>query len=604
MNNNVISKFNGQYLKCIVTKHKGTMNALSDKGALIIYQKDKRNYAYLGNEFIASGYGFDELEKLNIIEKIIDSYDSDIETINNSLKYIQNNINNINSNIDETLTNKFNAYDPKIYVNNGEHIVSYNLNDIFFRGQNAIYKNIEFSSIKKKLLINNVSEYYYDEESKSYKDNYIIVDDIIELPIGTKINKIIYEFDYNKNDTGGFKNLYINYFKSCEDSKAYYNTENPQLNKISQLKYSETQINAPSLSGTFTITFDFDKNPFYITGSDEIIVIDSISGDILGTMETQYKYYPRLNDFDIYSIENIIDDHYHIFDDKLRVKPISFLRYRFNEFNINENGEFMDSESSLSELDLSYICDDIMISPTDTNGKNIAYYRKFQNITEDKDIQSIINIYKTIKGNIFYVNIPIENMNSNVFTFFIPYSFKIHKVLYVTENSEYNLTGCVGYIENLESSNILNENLNIYIKGPLLDPKSDDKFYYIKSRIYQFTINKGHFNKTGFFKVELLCINENFENDLDINDIDTSDEYNVRYNLGKRTLSGYKSNKAFSSEEGNDYRIGKCKKWIMLNDEEFNRIYWLSLNDVPEEHYKAINEIKSKLNFVNERIIE
>ena len=34
--------------------------------------------------------------------------------------------------------------------------IDYNLNDIFFRGQNATYKDFEFTSIKKSIYINNI----------------------------------------------------------------------------------------------------------------------------------------------------------------------------------------------------------------------------------------------------------------------------------------------------------------------------------------------------------------------------------------------------------------------------------------------------------------
>ena len=86
---NTLSRFNGEYLKCIVTTHSGMIEALKNKGALIIYQtkeNDKlRNYIYLGNEFLASGYGFKSKDELTIAEYIVKSYEKDNTEINKHL---------------------------------------------------------------------------------------------------------------------------------------------------------------------------------------------------------------------------------------------------------------------------------------------------------------------------------------------------------------------------------------------------------------------------------------------------------------------------------------------------------------------------------------
>ena len=236
-----------------------------------------------------------------------------------------------------------------------------------------------------------------------------------------------------------------------------------------------------------------------------------------------------------------------------------------------------------------------MINSTDNIGKFNPNYGGNTIVVdnEEKDIQAIENIYKTTKGSIFFITIPVENINLNVFTFFIPYSFKIHKLIYVTEYSEYNMTGALGFIENIFSNNA---NMPIYIKGPLQN-YLENRFYYLKSRIYQMTIGKGHFSKPGFFKIELICLNENFEDDIDFNEI--YDSVN-----GNRKLVNYSSYLYFSNTVGNNFQISKCTKWTMLNDEEFNKIYWISFNDIPNNHEEAINNLKNKLEFIDEKIIE
>ena len=594
MGNNDISKFNGQYLKCIVTKHKGTMNALSDKGALIVYQNNNRNYAYLGNEFIASGYGFDSLDKIKEAENIIESYNTNIQGINKLLDELSKDYNDTKNNLDDIVNKKFLQFDPKIhYKDTNDNIVDYNLNDIFFRGQNATYKDFEFTSIKKSIYINNLS-------------TKIIIDDTntIELPIGTKINKIVYEFNYTKNDTSGIKNLYIKYFESYEKYNSYLidkNTNENEDNKdayLSEVKYN-TIVNSKADLGKIIIVFTFNQKYFYVTGSEQISVVDSIGADIIGTNETQYKSYPNFKD--VVSLENIISNHYKTFDDKIYIKPISLMYYRFNKFTILENDDVYyfkdDSNISNKNINLSHICKNIMINPIDTNGIDVYDSNSSYNIVtnNNSDIYSYITMNQINKNNIFNVYIPVNNDNFNTFTFFVPFSFKIHKLLYVTENSEYNLTGALGYIEYLRSKNGESHNEiteSIYTKGILTSIESiNDINYFYKSRIYQFTINKGKLKSEGNFKIELMCVNDNFEDDLYNKDIFIyEDEFN---NILYNEYSSY----TYFGGENSKYELGICKEWNILNNEEFNRIHWLSYTG-------DINVLKDKLDFVSERIIE
>ena len=110
---NDISKFNNQYLKCIVTKYDSTVNAvngyLANSGALIVYHpesetdtyttiingeeintKYNRNYVYLGNEFLASGYGFLCKDMRDDAEKIVKNYDRTIKDIKDTIQNEKN----------------------------------------------------------------------------------------------------------------------------------------------------------------------------------------------------------------------------------------------------------------------------------------------------------------------------------------------------------------------------------------------------------------------------------------------------------------------------------------------------------------------------------
>ena len=106
---NTLSRFNGEYLKCIVTTHSGMIEALKNKGALIIYQTKEnntlRNYVYLGNEFLASGYGFKSKDELTTAEYIVKSYEKDNKEINNHLTSLDESVNSIITTVDYKLNN-------------------------------------------------------------------------------------------------------------------------------------------------------------------------------------------------------------------------------------------------------------------------------------------------------------------------------------------------------------------------------------------------------------------------------------------------------------------------------------------------------------------
>ena len=101
--NNDINKFDGKYLKCIVSKYPSVIKFLANSGSMIVLQpqneminqdiketnnngeyyvetksgeNQQRNYIYLGNEFLASGYGFSTIQYRKTGERIIKSFDN------------------------------------------------------------------------------------------------------------------------------------------------------------------------------------------------------------------------------------------------------------------------------------------------------------------------------------------------------------------------------------------------------------------------------------------------------------------------------------------------------------------------------------------------
>ena len=106
--NNDINRFDGKYLKCVVSKYPSVLKFLANSGSMIVLQPQnelinqdivetisngkyqiniknseskQRNYIYLGDEFLASGYGFTTIQYRNTGERIIKTYDATIDRL-------------------------------------------------------------------------------------------------------------------------------------------------------------------------------------------------------------------------------------------------------------------------------------------------------------------------------------------------------------------------------------------------------------------------------------------------------------------------------------------------------------------------------------------
>ena len=131
--NNDINRFDGKYLKCVVSKYPSVLNFLANSGSMIVLQPQnelinqdiketvedgeyyieaknsegkQRNYIYLGNEFLASGYGFSTIQYRNTGERIIRTYDNTIR----ALKKADANETKTRTDEDEKLWDNFKNY--------------------------------------------------------------------------------------------------------------------------------------------------------------------------------------------------------------------------------------------------------------------------------------------------------------------------------------------------------------------------------------------------------------------------------------------------------------------------------------------------------------
>ena len=151
---NDINKFNDQYLKCIITKYSSAINGtLANSGALIVYhpkseQTINKNYLYLGNEFLASGWGFLCKDMRDKAEHIVKTYADTINAINEANETEQNNRKIEDNKLWENFA-KYIAYNggyidkTKVMING----YSINTKDILLYGEEAKYKNLEVTNL-------------------------------------------------------------------------------------------------------------------------------------------------------------------------------------------------------------------------------------------------------------------------------------------------------------------------------------------------------------------------------------------------------------------------------------------------------------------------
>lgn len=214
--NNDINKFDGKYLKCVVSKYNSSIKYLANSGTLIILQPSNainRNYIYLGNEFLASGYGFSSEENQIKGESIVKEFDNivkalqkanDKETEDREKQY-----NEIIKTLRKYVLINGGHIENTVIELNGQKILT---KDIILYGEEAQYKNLEVDNIIVTITGNN--DYQY---KVNFKNNDIVVD----FPIGTEITNIQIEIITKDNDSGG-----LEYLEVLHDFKRYDADEN------------------------------------------------------------------------------------------------------------------------------------------------------------------------------------------------------------------------------------------------------------------------------------------------------------------------------------------------------------------------------------------
>ena len=316
---NDISKFNNKYLKCIVTKYPATTGYLANSGALIIYQPNSglsinRNYIYLGDEFLASGYGFSTEDIQREAERIVLNYDSQINELKNADR-------DLDAKIDDEVDNVKEELKKYVLINGGyidETKININGNDIktkdvLLHGEEAQYKNLEVTNVDVKI------------NGESLNGNNIY------LPLGSLIKNIDIYVEYNINDSGGIYKV-----EAIHKNLNYIN--NNDLDDDEQIE-------------SVIINYDEDDNGLAREGiihyhksfNDDLYVLNKIEGIISGfniyvseTPVYKYKNYPRIESvlgIEIKSVGNMIIKNIITVLKDINVIPYYTLHYQYDTLN-------------------------------------------------------------------------------------------------------------------------------------------------------------------------------------------------------------------------------------------------------------------------------
>lgn len=446
--NSTIDRFNGKYLKCVVSKYKSILKYLANSGAMIILQqteksnesnnesKDIRNYIYLGDEFLASGYGFIKKEIRDEAEKFILEYDDRKQAFHDEIEeeykeYINQELDDYVEKDGGDVTNTI------IYANAANKAIP--LKNILLETTPYIYKdfNIDYLNIifnDGDNVKNNNIELYNINNSNSAN-----LEKTIYIPFGNTLETITYEIKYSNNDTYGIYNdPIINSYDEHENPI----DENP-INAI-EIKYDNQSyifkligktINANNNNVSYKYKIDGDQK-IQITKATPIQQIFKLH--IKGTQwddndNSKLQYYTNLVDTDgnkiegIASREYIIDDYDLSFNININVKPQYYFIYGY----AISNGT--DSINTVAQLNIDDMLTQIRIPvgyPTDNNvyfGIPGNFVLQSLYTVNNRERYNVIGACQESKTENIYINCPLSTAN-NIKINYIYYKFNAQNI--------------------------------------------------------------------------------------------------------------------------------------------------------------------------------
>lgn len=296
INRQPITRYDGQYLKCVVTQYKATINVLKNSGTLIVYQPQNENvnYLYLGDEMLASGFGVSTIEKRDILEDVADRYYDDYAYLTTyidlSFAYTSYEVDGLYAYL-----NNFIRKDGSVNMTTIDYwddkYMSYRtakLRDIIFTGPEAEYNDAKLES--QKSIIYTINDVLYSSDNE-----------ITYMPIGCGISYVTKNIEISKNDSGGVNMIDVDI--------AYYNAQHEMNEKHSSQNIAGRLLDNGKYNIKYTNRYDNRNYEYYIANEGLNDIITDISLAISQTEEK--KYYPDLAEKDIYvySESNLIQKH-------------------------------------------------------------------------------------------------------------------------------------------------------------------------------------------------------------------------------------------------------------------------------------------------------
>ena len=359
--NNDINRFDGKYLKCIVSKYPSVLNFLANSGSMIILQPQselikqdisesindgeyyitdkandgqQRNYIYLGDEFLASGYGFTTIQYRNSGERIIKSYDNTIR----KLKKADSDEADTRLKEDEKIWDNFKKYvetnggpiENTIVNFDGDSTKKIRTRDIILYGEEAQYND---------LSIDEVIVTIYDNDMYPYRS----LNNTCIFPFGVNVSNIIIEIIGKDNDSGG-----LNYLEVLHDF--HHKDFNYDENEGIIIKYDTDVDNKVVIEDNIDSQYNLHKWVYYKHLNDSLneLIIDEEKNNVIKdiylyvkeTPTANYKYYPGLlnrtyigtnEKIHLISSGNAIKNHKLSLGIKLNIKPQYYIFYNFKE---------------------------------------------------------------------------------------------------------------------------------------------------------------------------------------------------------------------------------------------------------------------------------
>ena len=563
--NNKLLKLNNEYVKLYITSNKELPELLKNSGSLIVYRENSNtsvgedtssgqtngsnnsdssehhinelseltiesindsnnngtNYLYLGNELIASGWGFDNIKQKNAAINYLTTLPTHINSIVDVLNNIINSINN-NENLYITKDSDLGSY-KDLYIstsnfpssilvdkNNEKNILIKDLPQLLNK---ATYKEEEITKVEYSI----VNEDGNNIEDKDNNINNIIRDDINKcfyVPYNYAKLYLQLKIKLNLNDVGDITNIKFNTY-TIKINNTNINTDNYILSIEKDNNTNNTQI--------ITIAKKF-------TNIDNIIDPDIY---ITFNKTNNYKNYPDSTDNslnNLYSIENIIPEH------TVRINN-SFERYKIiPTYEIYYSTTLLENSSvtNIPEYDQPW-----------------AYIGNIQ----DFSIPSLNDFKKVLIVNENNVTFNIEITNDRyLLIFMIPKLYNINKIMLCSSNNKIK-------------QNILGEFKILYDYGvnniiyTIIDFDNDNN-YYLKFELSKNNINN---NTNTLSEININLLDQNIINNtyyLSSDDFDGSHWFNGPEN--NYILDDVIPNILFTylNKEENTLNMNNCKNEI------------------------------------------